>query len=278
MKVQQTLLYLLGFITTIQALAMPAAFNNLVDSSSELYKRKGGGGGRSGGGGSSSSSSGGRTSGSSSGGSSRGGSTSSGSGTPRSYGGGSRYAGGAATPYRAGGTPSGWRGPAPLLLGVGALALFPGLWLAGAYSCRYNEDRPVTYYNETSGQNETRRVQCLCAENAECGCDDTDDQSYLNEVANDKAVSSVRNNTLYINGTLEDWYPPGHGDVFPALVNSGLLDKFLAEGKEYIFISNVDNLGATVDVSTSHALCMQQARRPVVLLTRALVHPYVQTF
>lgn len=52
-----------------------------------------------------------------------------------------------------------------------------------------------------------------------------------------------------INGTLEDWYPPGHGDVFPALVNSGLLDKFLAEGKEYIFISNVDNLGATVDVN-----------------------------
>lgn len=207
MKVQQTLLYLLGFITTIQALAMPAAFNNLVDSSSELYKRKGGGGGRSGGGGSSSSSSsssGGRTSSSSSGGSSRGGSTSSGSGTPRSYGGGSRYAGGAATPYRAGGTPSGWRGPAPLLLGVGALALFPGLWLAGAYSYRYNEDRPVTYYNETSGQNETRRVQCLCAENAECGCDDTDDQAYLNEVANDKAVSSVRNNTLYINGTLEE--------------------------------------------------------------------------
>ena len=205
MKVQQTLLYLLGFITTIQALAMPAAFNNLVDSSSELYKRKGGGGGRSGGGGSSSSSSGsGQTSSSSSGGGSRGSSTSSGSGTPRTFGGGTRYAGGATQPYRAGGTPSGWRGPAPVLLGVGALALFPGLWLAGVYSYRYNEDRPVTYYNETSGQNETRRVQCLCAENAECGCDDTEDQAYLNEVANDKAVSSVRNNTLYINGTLEE--------------------------------------------------------------------------
>lgn len=53
-----------------------------------------------------------------------------------------------------------------------------------------------------------------------------------------------------INGTLEDWYPPGHGDIFPALVNSGLLDKFLAEGREYLFISNVDNLGATVDLST----------------------------
>jgi len=52
-----------------------------------------------------------------------------------------------------------------------------------------------------------------------------------------------------INGKADEWYPPGHGDVFPALVNSGLVDKFLAEGKEYIFISNVDNLGATVDVN-----------------------------
>ncbi|KAJ1970052.1 UTP-glucose-1-phosphate uridylyltransferase [Dispira parvispora] len=43
------------------------------------------------------------------------------------------------------------------------------------------------------------------------------------------------------------WYPPGHGDLFESFVNSGLVDKLLAEGKEYVFISNVDNLGATVD-------------------------------
>jgi len=53
----------------------------------------------------------------------------------------------------------------------------------------------------------------------------------------------------HVNGNLEEWYPPGHGDVFPALVNCGLIDKLLSEGKEYIFISNVDNLGATVDVN-----------------------------
>ena len=44
------------------------------------------------------------------------------------------------------------------------------------------------------------------------------------------------------------WYPPGHGDVYPSLKRSGLLDKFIKEGKEFIFISNIDNLGATVDV------------------------------
>ncbi len=42
-------------------------------------------------------------------------------------------------------------------------------------------------------------------------------------------------------------YPPGHGDVYRSLVNSGLLDRLLAEGREYVFVSNIDNLGATVD-------------------------------
>ncbi|CAI5526484.1 unnamed protein product [Closterium sp. Naga37s-1] len=44
------------------------------------------------------------------------------------------------------------------------------------------------------------------------------------------------------------WYPPGHGDVFPALCNSGVLDQLRAEGIEYVFLANADNLGATVDL------------------------------
>lgn len=46
----------------------------------------------------------------------------------------------------------------------------------------------------------------------------------------------------------EGWYPPGHGDVFPSLKNSGKLDTFLSEGKEYVFVANSDNLGADVDL------------------------------
>nr|QYS25837.1 UDP-glucose pyrophosphorylase [Anoectochilus roxburghii] len=46
----------------------------------------------------------------------------------------------------------------------------------------------------------------------------------------------------------DGWYPPGHGDVFPSLVNSGKLEALLSEGKEYVFIANSDNLGATVDI------------------------------
>ncbi len=45
-----------------------------------------------------------------------------------------------------------------------------------------------------------------------------------------------------------EWCPPGHGEVYIALATSGMLDALLAHGYEYLFISNVDNLGATLDL------------------------------
>ncbi|RFU71979.1 utp-glucose-1-phosphate uridylyltransferase [Trichoderma arundinaceum] len=50
------------------------------------------------------------------------------------------------------------------------------------------------------------------------------------------------------NSSINEWYPPGHGDVFESLYNSGILDKLLERGIEIIFLSNVDNLGAVVDL------------------------------
>ena len=47
----------------------------------------------------------------------------------------------------------------------------------------------------------------------------------------------------------EAWYPPGHGDFFEAFHASGLLDDLIRQGKEYCFVSNIDNLGATVDLN-----------------------------
>ena len=44
-----------------------------------------------------------------------------------------------------------------------------------------------------------------------------------------------------------EWCPPGHGDLFPALVGSGWLERLLAEGVRYAFVSNSDNLGAILD-------------------------------
>ncbi|MEE9258599.1 MAG: UTP--glucose-1-phosphate uridylyltransferase [Nitrospinaceae bacterium] len=43
------------------------------------------------------------------------------------------------------------------------------------------------------------------------------------------------------------WYPPGHGDFYDCIRGNGLLDDLLEEGREILFISNVDNLGAVVD-------------------------------
>lgn len=43
------------------------------------------------------------------------------------------------------------------------------------------------------------------------------------------------------------WYPPGHGDLFESIARSGILDELLDQGKEILFVSNGDNLGATVD-------------------------------
>ncbi|MBP3500370.1 MAG: UTP--glucose-1-phosphate uridylyltransferase [Akkermansia sp.] len=44
-----------------------------------------------------------------------------------------------------------------------------------------------------------------------------------------------------------EWCPPGHGDIYPALVGSGWLEKLLAAGVKYAFVSNSDNLGAQLD-------------------------------
>lgn len=44
-----------------------------------------------------------------------------------------------------------------------------------------------------------------------------------------------------------EWCPPGHGDLYPALLASGVLEAMLAAGFRYAAVSNSDNLGATPD-------------------------------
>lgn len=41
-----------------------------------------------------------------------------------------------------------------------------------------------------------------------------------------------------------EWCPPGHGDLFSTIWESGLLDTLEERGFKYLFISNSDNLGA----------------------------------
>lgn len=44
-----------------------------------------------------------------------------------------------------------------------------------------------------------------------------------------------------------EWAPPGHGDLYTALVGSGMLSSLLDGGYRYAFVSNSDNLGAVLD-------------------------------
>ena len=43
------------------------------------------------------------------------------------------------------------------------------------------------------------------------------------------------------------WAPPGHGDFYPALLGSGMLDALLERGFRWALVANADNLGATLD-------------------------------
>jgi UTP--glucose-1-phosphate uridylyltransferase len=44
-----------------------------------------------------------------------------------------------------------------------------------------------------------------------------------------------------------EWCPPGHGDIYTALVTSGALAALLDRGYEFAFVANADNLGAVID-------------------------------
>lgn len=44
-----------------------------------------------------------------------------------------------------------------------------------------------------------------------------------------------------------EWCPPGHGDLYPSLLSSGLLATLLRAGYRYALVSNADNLGSVVD-------------------------------
>jgi len=63
----------------------------------------------------------------------------------------------------------------------------------------------------------------------------------------------------------EGWYPPGHGDIYECFAKSGLLQMFIDEGREYMFVSNIDNLGATVDMKILNMLLDPQNKSEFVM-------------
>ena len=55
-----------------------------------------------------------------------------------------------------------------------------------------------------------------------------------------------------------EWCPPGHGDLYTALAASGTLEELLDAGLRWCFVSNSDNLGATVDVRVAAWVAAEQ--------------------
>ena len=58
-------------------------------------------------------------------------------------------------------------------------------------------------------------------------------------------------------GDARDWNPPGHGDMYLALQNDDLLRRLIKAGYRYAFVSNADNLGATLDARIPAAMSAQ---------------------
>lgn len=48
------------------------------------------------------------------------------------------------------------------------------------------------------------------------------------------------------NQSLYSWNPPGHGNIYVALKESGKMDELLSKGRDIVFVSNIDNTGAEV--------------------------------
>jgi UTP--glucose-1-phosphate uridylyltransferase len=64
----------------------------------------------------------------------------------------------------------------------------------------------------------------------------------------DLGVRLTREGTLFLGDDGQpSTYAPGHGDLPDALRRSGLLGAFVAGGGKHVWITNLDNLGATID-------------------------------
>lgn len=58
-------------------------------------------------------------------------------------------------------------------------------------------------------------------------------------------------------------YPPGHGDFYQSIYQSGLLNQLINQGRKYMFIANIDNLGASVDLKILNL--MHKTKTPFII-------------
>lgn len=118
----------------------------------------------------------------------------------------------------------------------------------------YNADVPLVLMNSFNTDEDTKKIlQKYTHHRVKIH---TFNQSRYPRI-NKESLLPVANDMAMTGENADVWYPPGHGDIYASFYNSGLLEQLIAEGKEYIFVSNIDNLGATVDLYILNHLVSQ---------------------
>lgn len=102
---------------------------------------------------------------------------------------------------------------------------------------------PLVFMNSFSTQNDTLEV--LAGYSALKGSIPLDFLQYKVP----KIVRSDLTPVAWLANPDLEWCPPGHGEIYVALVTSGMLDTLLDAGYRYVFVSNSDNLGAVMNTS-----------------------------
>lgn len=114
------------------------------------------------------------------------------------------------------------------------------------FNQKYQTNVPLIFMNSFNTQEETEKnLEKLSFKNISLPRSFNENKSPKIRITKDRDTTEYSPASYPENPDLE-WAPPGHADVYPALLSSGLLNDLLNQGYEYLFISNVDNLGATL--------------------------------
>lgn len=104
---------------------------------------------------------------------------------------------------------------------------------------RLNVQLPLIFMNSFRTAKDTMRV----VESNKHFHQDTIPMEIIQHIEPKIDVSTGKPAQYDEDSTLE-WCPPGHGDVYSTIYESGILDALEEQGFKYLFISNSDNLGA----------------------------------
>jgi len=112
--------------------------------------------------------------------------------------------------------------------------------------------RQAAHFRQSTGAN----VRFLLMNSFSTSADTLQHLEMHSEIGDFRDIELLQNKIPKINAaTMEpvewpenpdlEWCPPGHGDLYPVLAEK--MDALIASGIRYLFVSNSDNLGATLD-------------------------------